>query len=75
MATKPRKRGEAGRIGWIKAGLIVGSLTASLIGTRMLVSQETPAPAVVAESQRTIQATPTPARQVQIAPVTRSRSS
>jgi hypothetical protein len=78
MTTKPRKRGEAGRIGWIKAGLILGSLTASLVGTRMLVGQEAPAPPAVAENRQTIQAAPVSARQAQVvpvAPVTRSRSS
>jgi hypothetical protein len=81
VTTKPRKRGEAGRIGSIRAGLILGSLVASLVGTKMLVSQEapTPAPPAVAESRSTIQAAPQampiPARQAPVAPVTRSRSS
>jgi hypothetical protein len=43
MTTKHRPRGEAGRIGWIKAGLILGGLMASVIGSQMLTSQAAPA--------------------------------
>ena len=40
MTAKARQHGEAGRIGFIKAGLIMGGLMASLIGSQMLTGQE-----------------------------------
>lgn len=76
MTTKHRPRSEAKRIGWIKAGLIAGSLIGSMVGMQMLIGQEAEQPqqaragAEIAVSPNVIQP-----NVVQMVPVTRSRSS